>query len=575
MDLRVRFVERPLQEREMAPQTAAVRSDSSLRRATITNGGLAMLASIVGKRLPRYVKDHIGYALLDTMHGDFDDDGETEGDVLASVYGEILGPLFTCLERDGDFTIIRLVSSRDLRTQKKRADLLLLDRSSGLVMLQECKGHCSDYYSAAVALDEFDICRRLRERRNRGKRQQMMWPDPSQLGTRRVHISGIGGRVALPVPHAEQSVVVTAVPDGRTARRFFSPDPPDHENCKDSCKTCLFQGGPTLITVLSSEPVSNGKSLGTDGLSFLDWYRACERAVWGRAHGAFGQAFSSLLGAWRGTWTSLDMPHPDTPILAGLVEEAIEQKVFVDFPPIWSALEAIQLPQVLVSAMQELQDTQGEASRPELRSTNELQLSRILFGGDEDEGVSLENAIGNWRLNVGVPWKIQAEVNISMSISGLIELTMVPTGAGEKNAADLLVWGLSRILAGDDVPPDFIYASFENEVVEWANPEREETKQFSLGKSLRIPRFSPAPMAYSKRAIEELRRSDYGDLIADKIVKWHSGSNRPWPDSLFGLYCLQTYHANRRPRTLGRGGETIAYVTNDARAVLRIPYLSE
>ncbi len=184
MNFRVRFAERPLSETRMADQTAAVRSDSSIRELRIDNTGFAMMASIVGKRIPKYLKDHIGDALKGTISGNFDDDGETEGDVFVSIYGEILGPLFTCLERDGDFTIIRLVRSRNTTNQSKRADLLLVDKTSGLVMLQECKGHCSDYYSLEDGQNSFDICQRLRDLRNDAKRDQMVWPGPDQIGSR-------------------------------------------------------------------------------------------------------------------------------------------------------------------------------------------------------------------------------------------------------------------------------------------------------------------------------------------------------------------------------------------------------
>lgn len=367
MDFRVRFVERPLGENKLAEQTAAIRCNSSIRDIRITNTGLAMMASIVGKRIPKYLKDHIGDALNDTISGNFDDDGETEGDVFASVYGEILGPLFTCLERDGDFTIIRLVRSQNTNGQGKRADLLLVDSSSGLIMLQECKGHCSDYYSVEEQPDSFDICQKMRELRNKAKRDQMVWPSPDQISSRRVRVSGRGTRIALPFPHAERSVVVTAVPDGRTAMPSFNPNPPPHENCDESCKSCFFDGGPTLITVLSTEGVQNNARLGPDGMKFIDWYKACERAIWGSAHGSFGKAYSSLLGVWMHMETSTGAQRKSIPLLTGLVEEAINRKVYVDFHPIFGTSENVRMPDDLMTRLKELHYIQGDIQPPHIR----------------------------------------------------------------------------------------------------------------------------------------------------------------------------------------------------------------
>ncbi|MCX7428398.1 MAG: hypothetical protein NTW96_22560 [Planctomycetia bacterium] len=585
MELRVRFVERPLSETKMTGQTAAVQSDSSLRQATISDAGLAMMASIVGKRLPKYLRDHIGCALLDTMVGNFDDDGETEGDVFASVYGEILGPLFTCLERDGDFTVIRLVRHRERIDRTKRADLLLLDQSSGLVMLQECKGHCSDYYSVAEDSDSLDICQRMRNLRNVGKRQ-LIWPAPDQIGTRRVRLSSFGKHIALPFLHGERSVVVTAVPDGRTASPSFSPDVPSHENCEASCKSCLFNGGPTLITVLSVEDIPDSKCFGPDERSFLDWYKACERAIWGRAHGSFGQAYSSLLGAWRQMETSTEEQRRSIPFLTGLVEEAVNRKVFVDFRPIWRAFEkTTPMPEELIAMIRELHDVQGEMHRPHIHEGSARQLGQMLFGGEYRERPSTEEIIGNWQFQVGMERgnhqreALPAEANISERASGLLELVMVPQSVSQESSPDNLQWGLSEILAGDRIPPEIIYDAFVEEEVAWTNIEREEIKRYRLGRSLRGPWFPFLTMIYSQRLLDEMRHCcPECDMLADMIANWQRHWSRYWKEPFFYHHMFEHHHQRSlRDRIGGRwdlDADVIAYVTSDARAFLRIPNLS-
>lgn len=201
MELHVRFVALPLRTPPLATITAAVRSCTSLRHASISHAGLAMLSSIIGKRLSTFLCDRLGRALEDTLAGRFEDGEVTEGDVFASIYGELLGPLFTCLERDGDFTTIRLVSPTGGRST--RADLLLVDESSGLVMLRECNGYCCDDDVVAADPGSLDVRRRIRDQRNEGRRSQLVWPAAAQISSRRVGISASSPRTSLPVAHAD------------------------------------------------------------------------------------------------------------------------------------------------------------------------------------------------------------------------------------------------------------------------------------------------------------------------------------------------------------------------------------
>ena len=576
MELRVRFVERPLSERKMSKTTSAVQSKASIRKALVSDAGLAMMASIVGKRMSRYLKNHIGCALSDTMSGNFDGGGETEGDVFAAVYGEILGPLFTCLERDGDFLIIRLMPSRQTQNQRKRADLLLVEQSRGSVMLQECKGHCSDYYSVADDQDSFDICQRMRALRNTAKREQMIWPSPHQLGPRRVRITGRGNHIVLPFPQAERSVVVTAVPDGRTERPSFSPNPPAHENCQDSCKACLFDGGPTLVTVLSTERIADDTQVGPEGMSFLNWYKACERAIWGNAHGSFGQAFSSLLGTWRKLETSTETQVASVPLLSGLVAQAVARKVFVDFPPIWGACEQIRPPEELMIALRNSHDIQGDMPHPAVREGSARQLGQMLFGV-EGEGPHIERVVGNWQFSAGGEnarrggGGTSVEVSVANPSAGMLDLVVVPQGK-DQSPSDLR-WGLSEILAGGRIPPEFIYEAFTEEEAMWENVETGETKRYHLGHTLRGAWFPSWPWLYDRRMLEEMRHCCPAcDEMAHMLTHWEEHW-RHCPEPLIFLHHFR-HRRHRYPsdRLYTNDCDPMAFVTNDSRAVLRIPY---
>jgi hypothetical protein len=219
--------------------------------------GLSMMSAIVGKRLPPVMRQRLATALLETIEGQLEADDGNEGDLLAQVYGEILGPLFTCLERDGEFTIIRIAAPKENATPARRADFLLVDQASGLVILQEAKGHCSDYGAVEQEPDSLDACRDLRAMRNKGK-SQLVWPSPDLLSTNRVRITGRPRPAISAIPCAEQSVVATVVPDGRLRSASFRIDPPSHDFCENPWTFCLFAPATNFITVLSSERLEDG-----------------------------------------------------------------------------------------------------------------------------------------------------------------------------------------------------------------------------------------------------------------------------------------------------------------------------
>ena len=120
---RVRFVERPLSERPLSPQAEAVRGDDSLRELEISSIGIEMLSAVVGRGMTPGMRKAVADSLLETIQGQIPLDDFAEGNIFIEVYGEILGPLLTCLERGGRFDIIRLL-------RNKGADLLLVNRDS-------------------------------------------------------------------------------------------------------------------------------------------------------------------------------------------------------------------------------------------------------------------------------------------------------------------------------------------------------------------------------------------------------------------------------------------------------------
>lgn len=579
MDLRVRFVEQPMDETK-ANQTSSVQRNDCLRKASISDAGLTMMTAIVGKRLPRFLKENVGRALQDTIEGSFEDGEEMEGDVFASVYGEVLGPLFTCLERNGDFVVIRLLSPKGKRSLVKHADLMLFDRSSGLAMLQECKGHCCDYDSVEDSPDSFDVCQKTRVLISKGRRQ-LAWPDLGQLSARRVRISSREEGLALPVPHAEQSVVVTVVPDGRLKTPQFSLRPPDCANCTDEpCTACLFspmpEQEPTLITILSTESIRDPESLDPSGRKFLDWYKACERSIWGRAHGSFGQAYSSLVGAWR----QMDLPSQtrrvDVGLLTGIVEAAIDRRVFVDFRPIWHVCEETRLPEGLVTTLHALHDVQGEMPRPAMREGSAKQLGQLLFGS-EGEHSSLERILGNWQFGVGGEGVSRegagtpVEVCVIKPCSGALDLLVVPQGT-DQSPSDLR-WGLSEILAGGRIPPEIIYDAFAEEEVTWQNIETGESRRYSLGHTLQSPWFPLWPWLYDKRTLDHmLDCCPACHEMARMLMHWEEHW-RHWPEPfLFHHHFRRHHHRYPWSHLAGFDHGPMAFVTSDSKAVLRIPY---
>jgi hypothetical protein len=333
------------------------------------------------------------------------------------------------------------------------------------------------------------------------------------------------------------------------------------------------------VTVLSTEPVENDTCVGPEGMSFLNWYKACERAIWGNAHGSFGQAFSSLLGTWRRLETSTETQVASIPLLSDLVGQAVDRRVFVDFRPIWGACEEIRPPEELMIALRTSHDTQGDMPRPAVREGSASQLGQMLFGM-EGEGSNIERAIGNWQFRAGGENTRRGgrgtpvEVCVASPSAGMLDLVVVPQGEGQ-SPSDLR-WGLSEILAGGTIPPEVIYEAFTEEEVMWENAETGDTKRYHLGHTLRDTWFPFWPLLYDRRMLEEMRHCCPAcDEMAHILMYWEEHW-RHFPEPIF-FHRHFRHHHHRYPwnRLYAYNSCPVAFVTNDSKAILRIPHWSE
>ncbi len=562
-DLRIRFVERPLSERSLTPQAQAIIDDSSLRRVRISDTGIEMLTAIVGRGMTPSLRRVVAESLRETMDGRIPFGDQAADNILTEVYGEIIGPLMTCLERGGDFEIIRL-------QRQDGADLLLVDKQAKRVILQECKGTFADYVRAKASPSSLDVCQQLRNQRNKGK-QQLRWPDADEIGSRRVRVRGMQATTACPIPCAERTVVVTAVPDGRLRKCAAQMSPPVHDPCDENCaQHCLFSPDPALVCVLSSEKDDDSAQMDDNTRGFLDRYKACERAIWGNAHGSVGDAFASLLSSAG----QLDVPivtgESGVSILTGLMERAIERNVFVDFRPVFEASDSLQQP-ALTRSLRYLHDMQGDIPRPRVTDVEMHELSRMLYATEgESHG---ERLVGNWRYLAARPGAegggTLVESSIQRTPKGNLEMRLVPRQIAQQHSPGDLRWGISDMLSGGRFPPEFVYELFMDETASQEgggqNAENERGRQtVLLGQTLSTgypywPFWFPF---VDRAALREMHSCcPECDMLADWIEhRW------PFPPEPFLLRHWHRHHRRRmRPGVGGLGDSPLAFVTTDSR----------
>jgi hypothetical protein len=568
MTITARFTERPLDETTLAEQAKAIRDDSSLRTAEISDVGLAMLATIVGKRLNKVHRAMIGEALRETLSGASAVGYAAEGDPFAQMYGEMFGPLFTCLEQPGsDFLVIRLAPTSS-RARQRFADLLLTDRACGTVMLMECKGHCTDLDSVESDDNTLDLCRTLRRMRNDGRNQLENWPDLDVLARsdRRLRIRRRTGTPTAFFPRAERCVVATAVPDGRLKSARVECGRCDNRECT----SCLFSPDPTLVTVLSSDRLTGSSRRGhipgpgsTDSpMEFLDWYKVCERAIWAKAHGTFSNAYLSLVGSWLRPNRPSESRPQETPMLLALVMAALHAQVFVDFAMILQGEKSELMPDELRSSLTFMHEIQGEVARPRLRETSAEAFSRTFFGRKE-EGESPKELAGNWLLQTGGQ---SVEVNVEATREGWLDMKVIPQTTTGTSATPDLSLGISELVSGGRFPPELVHGMFWPESVAWKSGQA-GSRTFDLGMVLGGFPFPLYPFVDPL-----LLRDMHGccpdcDHLARCLEHWWLAG--PFPHHWFWRH--HRHHLGTRRLALP---EPMAFVTSDAKAVMQWPSYS-
>lgn len=568
-DLRIRFVERPLSERPLTPQAQAIIDDSSLRRVRISDTGIEMLTAIVGRGMPPSLRRVVAESLRETMEGRIPFGDEAAANILTEVYGEIIGPLMTCLERGGDFEIVRLA-------REEGADLLLVDKKNRRVILQECKGTFADYVRARTNPTSLDVCQQLRNQRNKGK-QQLRWPEPDEIGSRRVNVRGMQPAGACPIPCAERTVVVTAVPDGRLRKCAAQITAPVHDPCDKNCvKHCLFSPDPALVCVLSSERDVDPSELGDNTRDFLDHYKACERAIWGNAHGSVGDALASMMSSA----AHLDVPvftaEGGVSILTGLMERAIERNVFVDFRPVFEASELLRQP-ALTRSLHYLHDMQGDIPRPRVTDVEMGELSRMFYGTEGES--QQERLVGNWQYRAARPGAegegTLVESCIQRTAQGNLEMRLVPRQVSQQRSPDDLRWGISEMLSGGRFPPEYVYELFMDEVASQETGEQHSRNEgrartFLLGQTLSSGSlYWPFWLPFVDRMVLREMHSccPECDMLAILIER-----RLPFPLGFSQWRHLHRHHRRHiRPGVAGPGDSPLAFVTTDSRGLMSLP----
>jgi hypothetical protein len=567
-DLRIRFVERPLWERSLTPQAQAIIDNSSLRRVTISDTGIEMLTAIVGRGMTPSLRRVVAESLRETMEGRIPFADQAADSILTEVYGEIIGPLMTCLERGGDLEIIRL-------ERPDGADLLLVDKQAKRVILQECKGTFADYVRTKISPSSLDVCKQLRNQRNKG-RQQLRWPEAGEIGSRRVRVRGMQSLGTCPIPCAERTVVVTAIPDGRLRRCAAQISAPIHEPCGENCaKRCLFSPDPALVCVLSSERDGDSRQIDDNTRNFLDRYKACERAIWGNAHGSVGDTFASVLSSVG----QIDVPIISSPggvsILTGLIERAIERNVFVDFRPVFEVSESLRQP-ALTQTIRDLHDLQGDVPRPRVTDVEVHELGRMLYSAEGESHE--ERLVGNWRYLAARPGSegegTPVESCIQRTPRGNLEMRLVPRQVSQQRSPDDLRWGISDILSAGRFPPESIYELFTDETASWQAREPGtkgggESRTVLLGQTLHAGYpYWPFWFPFLDRgALREMRSCcPECHMLADWIER-----RLPSPPEPFLWRHWHRHHRHRIRFGVGGQGEyPLAFVTNDARGFMTL-----
>ena len=191
-----------------------------------------------------------------------------------------------------------------------------------------------------------------------------------------------------------------------------------------------------MVCVLSSERDGDSGQIDDNTRNFLDRYKACERAIWGNAHGSIGDTFASVLSSVGQINAPIISSPGGVSILTGLIERTIERNVFVDFKPVFEVSESLRQ-SALTQAIRDLHDLQGDAPRPRVTDVEVHELGRMLYS---TEGESREERlVGNWRYLAARPGSkgegTLVESCIQRTPRGNLEMRLVPRQASRTSIA--------------------------------------------------------------------------------------------------------------------------------------------
>lgn len=503
MRLSVRFVERALAELHLRQQALAIQRSSSLRTLTITDTGVEMLTSLVGRGLSPSLRRIIASTLRERIEGHCDWQ-DVAGDILTEVYGEIFGPLFTCLELGGDFEVVRLVATN----QHPCPDVLLISKDRRQLILQECKAVECDLNRASAKRGTLDTCGSIRHQRNDG-RSQLRWPDEISLTSSRIGIRSPRRTGLLPIPGVGESVVVTAVPDGRLRRAGLRIHAPNRTACQVPCTDhCLFSPGPSLVAVLHSRyEEGSSPEIPQGDYEFLMWYKACEQLIRGKCHGSLTNAYCSLLKSWQMLEQPASALKRSFPLIVGLAQSASRQGVYLDLERVREQCAHMPQPSRLLRS-RGIQLSRCMLGPPRVSTASPQQLGRAFFAAAE---ASRRPPVteSNWLLTWGDSGEqrdgADMEAHIRLVTEDTLEMTMVPCHPSGTDGMYQVCQIVAEMVGECGVSSEDAAGKFADESVSWENSETGEVRNHSLGRAMGIPQTTGVEAFVTRDAVAIVR----------------------------------------------------------------------
>jgi hypothetical protein len=258
-----------------------------------------------------------------------------------------------------------------------------------------------------------------------------------------------------------------------------------------------------------------------------------------------------------------------TPFLIGLLDQAVQQGVYVNFEPVFAACETVRQPD-LVRSIRYLHDVQGERPMQRIHEITSEELGAILYESRDEERSAL--LIGNWRFRVSGPRSegdgTSTEAAVRRERDGKLSMRLVPNQVAARYAPMDLRWGISTILASGRLPAELVYDSFSAETASWRrvhvnNEENVPGGSFLIGHVLRgWPAFWLSFVDH--RTLREMRGCcPWCDRLADLLE--HDGPH-------FWHWHHFRHHRHFAPSQ--SQASLHAFVTDDARGFVAIPSLA-